>query len=92
MQKLNQRRLDSRVCVLKNMVRAEDVDDDLQQDITGEISSIYYSKKCSVILLEECSKYGEVIKVVIYTEQQGEDDNAEQIVKIFVEFQSSKRK
>lgn len=32
------------------------------------------------------------MKVVIYTEQQGEDDNAEQIVKIFVEFQTSKRK
>ncbi|CAF3640982.1 unnamed protein product [Rotaria sordida] len=74
MQKLNQRRLESRVCVLRNMVGPEDVDDDLQQEIT-----------------EECSKYGEVIKVVIYTEQQGEDDNAEQIVKIFVEFQTNKQ-
>ncbi|CAF3881989.1 unnamed protein product, partial [Rotaria magnacalcarata] len=73
MQKLNQRRLDSRVCVLRNMVGAEDVDDDLQQEIT-----------------EECSKYGEVNKVVIYTERQGEEDNAEQIVKIFVEFKNSK--
>ena len=43
-----------------------------------------------MILVEECSKYGEVIKVVIYTEQQG-DDNEEQIVKIFVEFQTTKR-
>ncbi|CAF1556481.1 unnamed protein product [Adineta ricciae] len=74
MQKLNQRRLDSRVCVLKNMVGPEEIDDDLQQDVT-----------------EECSKYGEVVKVVIYTEQQGEDDNAEHIVKIFVEFQTSKQ-
>jgi poly(U)-binding-splicing factor PUF60 len=41
---------------------------------------------------EECSKYGEVNKVVIYTERQGEDDNAEQIVKIFVEFRSSQGK
>ena len=31
-------------------------------------------------------------KVVIYTEKQGEDDNAEQIVKIFVEFRTSKGK
>ncbi|CAF0808966.1 unnamed protein product [Rotaria sp. Silwood1] len=73
MQKLNQRRLDSRVCVLRNMVSSEEVDDDLQQEIT-----------------EECSKYGEVNKVVIYTEKQGEEDNAEQIVKIFVEFKNSK--
>ncbi|CAF0761903.1 unnamed protein product, partial [Didymodactylos carnosus] len=73
MQKLNQRRLESRVCVLRNMVSPEDVDDDLQQEIT-----------------EECSKYGEVSRVVIYTEQQGEEDDAEQIVKIFVEFQYSK--
>ena len=35
MQKLNQRRLDSRVCVLKNMVAPEEVDDNLQQEITG---------------------------------------------------------
>ncbi len=35
MQKLNQRRLDSRVCVLRNMVGPEEVDDDLQQEITG---------------------------------------------------------
>ena len=44
------------------------------------------------LFLEECSRYGDVVKVVIYTEQQGEDDSAEQIVKIFVEFQTSKRK
>jgi poly(U)-binding-splicing factor PUF60 len=37
MQKLNQRRLDSHVCVLRNMVGPEDVDDDLQQEITGYI-------------------------------------------------------
>ncbi len=92
MQKLNQRRLDSHVCVLKNMVGPEDVDDDLQQDVTGQILSIDYYINIIFILIEECSKYGEVVKVVIYTEQQGEDDNAEQIVKIFVEFRSSKRK
>ncbi|CAF1005120.1 unnamed protein product [Adineta steineri] len=74
MQKLNQRRLDSRVCVLKNMVGPEDVDEDLQQDVK-----------------DECSKYGEVVDVVIYKEQQGEDDNAEQLVKIFVEFRTSKQ-
>ncbi|CAF0863667.1 unnamed protein product [Didymodactylos carnosus] len=74
MQKLNQRRLESRVCVLKNMVSPEDVDDDLQQEIT-----------------EECSKYGDVNRVVIYNEQQGEEDDADQIVKIFVEFCYSKQ-
>ncbi len=49
-------------------------------------------KSSFVFFIEECSKYGEVVKVVIYTEQQGEDDNAEQLVKIFVEFRTSKRK
>jgi hypothetical protein len=39
---------------------------------------------------EECSNYGPVNKVVIYTEKQGDEDTAEQIVKIFVEFQDSK--
>ena len=29
---------------------------------------------------------------MIYTERQGEEDNAEQIVKIFVEFRTSKGK
>ncbi len=48
--------------------------------------------KFLLFFVEECSKYGEVNKVVIYTETQGEDDNAEQIVKIFVEFRTSKGK
>jgi len=34
-QKLGQRRLDSRVCVIRNMANAEDVNDDLQQEVTG---------------------------------------------------------
>lgn len=45
---------------------------------------------CSLNSAEECSKYGAVSKVVIYTEKQGEEDTAEQVVKIFVEFQDSK--
>lgn len=41
---------------------------------------------------EECSKYGKVIKVVIYQERQSEDDDSEVIVKIFVEFTQSNGK
>ena len=35
---------------------------------------------------EECSKYGRVENVVIYQERQSEDEDAEVLVKIFVEF------
>merc|ERR1719348_907214 len=35
---------------------------------------------------EECGKYGDVENVIIYQERQSEEENAEVIVKIFVEF------
>ena len=38
---------------------------------------------------EECGKYGEVEKVIIYQERQGEEEDAPIIVKIFVEFKQS---
>lgn len=59
----------SGVVVLRNMVTAEEIDDDLEEEIT-----------------EECSRFGEVSRVVIYQEKQGEEEEAEIIVKIFVEF------
>lgn len=37
-------------------------------------------------ITDECSKYGNVERVIIYQEKQSEEDNAEIIVKIFVEF------
>jgi poly(U)-binding-splicing factor PUF60 len=55
--------------VLKNMVGVEDLDEDLESEVT-----------------EECGKYGAVEKVIIYQEKQSEEDDAEIIVKIFVEF------
>ena len=69
MQKLMQRKPESRVLILRNMVGPEDVDSELENEIT-----------------DECGKYGDVIRVVIYQEKQGEEENAEVIVKIFVEF------
>lgn len=55
--------------VLRNMVGPEDIDDDLEGEVT-----------------EECGKYGQVKRVIIYQERQGEEDDADIIVKIFVEF------
>ncbi|XP_028825869.1 poly(U)-binding-splicing factor PUF60-B isoform X3 [Denticeps clupeoides] len=68
MQKLL-RKQESTVMVLRNMVGPEDIDDDLEGEVT-----------------EECGKFGSVNRVIIYQERQGEEDDAEIIVKIFVEF------
>lgn len=38
---------------------------------------------------EECSRFGEVKRVIIYQEKQGEEEDAEVVVKIFVEFLKS---
>lgn len=64
------RKVDSKVVILRNMVGPDDVDETLQDEIQ-----------------EECRKFGDVERVIIYNEKQSEDDeNAEIIVKIFVEF------
>uniref|UniRef100_A0A8C4Z4V3 RRM domain-containing protein n=1 Tax=Gadus morhua TaxID=8049 RepID=A0A8C4Z4V3_GADMO len=61
--------LQSTVMVLRNMVGPEDIDDDLEGEVT-----------------EECGKFGAVNRVIIYQEKQGEEEDADIIVKIFVEF------
>ena len=71
MQKL-MRKNESRVVVLKNMVGVEDVDDELESEVT-----------------DECGRFGSVHKVIIYQEKQSEDEDAEILVKIFVEFSAS---
>uniref|UniRef100_G3NLL1 RRM domain-containing protein n=1 Tax=Gasterosteus aculeatus aculeatus TaxID=481459 RepID=G3NLL1_GASAC len=68
MQKLL-RKSESTVMVLRNMVGPEDIDDDLEGEVT-----------------EECGKFGAVNRVIIYQEKQGEEEDADVIVKIFVEF------
>uniref|UniRef100_A0A8C1SB52 Poly-U binding splicing factor b n=1 Tax=Cyprinus carpio TaxID=7962 RepID=A0A8C1SB52_CYPCA len=47
--------------------------EDIDDDLEGEV-------------MEECGKYGAVNRVIIYQERQGDEDDAEIIVKIFVEF------
>ena len=58
--------------VLRNMVGPEDLDAELESEVT-----------------DECGKYGNVNRVIIYQEKQGEEDDAEIIVKIFVEFEKA---
>jgi len=41
---------------------------------------------------DECGRYGNVERVIIYQEKQSKDDNAEVVVKIFVEFAQSSGK
>lgn len=71
MQKLL-RKQESTVMVLRNMVGPEDIDDELEGEVT-----------------EECGKFGNVNRVIIYQEKQGEEEDAEVIVKIFVEFSAA---
>ena len=58
------------ILVLRNMVTPEEIDEDLEDEIT-----------------DECSRFGSVDRVVIYQEKQGEEEGAEVVVKIFVQFQ-----
>ena len=62
----------SKVMVLRNMVGVEDLDEELESEVT-----------------DECTKFGSVNRVVIYQEKQGEEEDAEVIVKIFVEFSAA---
>ena len=54
------------------MVTVEDIDDDLEDEVTSE-----------------CSRYGNVNRVLIYQEKQGIEEDAEVVVKIFVIFHTS---
>lgn len=66
---------ESKVIILRNMVGPEDVDETLQEEIQ-----------------EECTKFGTVSRVIIFNEKQTEnedDEEAEIIVKIFVEFSNA---
>jgi poly(U)-binding-splicing factor PUF60 len=47
--------------------------DDVDEELENEVT-------------DECSKFGNVSRVVIYQEKQGEEDDAPVIVKIFVKF------
>ena len=65
----------SRVMILRNMVGPQDLDEELESEVT-----------------DECGRYGNVERVIIYQEKQSKDDNAEVVVKIFVEFAQSSGK
>ncbi|NWX10222.1 PUF60 factor, partial [Caloenas nicobarica] len=46
----------------------------------------YFDDDLEGEVMEKCSKFGAVNKVIIYQEKQGEEEDAKIIVKIFVEF------
>ena len=50
--------------------------EEVDEDLHGEVTS-------------ECSNYGTVNKVIIYKEKQGDEEDSEVIVKIFVSFQAT---
>ena len=55
------------------MITQEELDDDFEEEVK-----------------EECeSKYGPVKEVLVYMEKQSEEDDAEIIIKVFVEFSLS---
>ncbi|KAJ9593286.1 hypothetical protein L9F63_015161 [Diploptera punctata] len=54
--------------------------------IKGQSARHLVMQKLMQEIQDECSKYGTVERVIIYNEKQSEDDDAEVIVKIFVEF------
>jgi poly(U)-binding-splicing factor PUF60 len=58
--------------VLRNMVGPDELDEELESEVT-----------------DECGKFGPVNRVIIYQERQSEEEDADIIVKIFVEFTSS---
>ena len=53
--------------------------EDLDDDLESEVT-------------DECGKFGTVNRVIIYQEKQSEEEDAEVIVKIFVEFSSTQGK
>lgn len=67
MRKLMTRR--SNVVVLKNMLSADDLDEEVESEVT-----------------QECSQYGNVLRVVIYQEVDRLAPGCEPIVKVFVQF------
>jgi len=65
MQKLARRDKESTVVLLENMVTVNEIDEDLQSEITSE-----------------CSKYGEVVKVVVWIVPESPTEE----VRIFIQF------
>ena len=50
------------------------------------VASDEVDEQLQVEIEEECAKYGDVENVLIYQERQSEEEDAEILVKIFVEF------
>jgi len=66
-----QNRNQSKIVCCRNMITAEEIDDEFEDEIKEECEE----------------KYGKVTDVIVYQEKQSEETDAEIIVKVFIEFE-----
>ncbi|KAI0984718.1 hypothetical protein GJ496_002629 [Pomphorhynchus laevis] len=88
MRKLMERQAESRVMILRNMVDAQDVDDELEADINEECSK--YGKVTKVVISEERRRCDELSSDAFRSDDNDVPESNDIVIKIFVEFDHAK--